>query len=185
MAAESLSGTAGNDRLFGAGGDVLSGGQGDDTYQVNSFGDTAAEKAGQGTDTVITWLASYTLPDNVENLVFTGNSWSQGTGNAMANIIIGNEAPNTLNGKAGDDVLTGGAGNDTIVVARREGHDVITDFQGAGSAGGDVLALQGFGNGVTLTHEGDVWSIHAADGGVTEITIDNVTNLSASDYVFG
>jgi hypothetical protein len=30
-----------------------------------------------------------------------------------------------------------------------------------------------------------VWSIRAADGSVTHLTIDNVTSLNTSDYVWG
>jgi Ca2+-binding RTX toxin-like protein len=184
-AKESLAGTTGNDRLFGSGGDTLSGGKGDDAYEVNSNGDTVVEQTSQGIDTVTTWLSSYTLPDNVENLVFTGYGWAQGTGNALANIITGNESRDTLNGRGGNDLLTGGAGDDTFVIAKGEGHDTVTDFQSAGAAGRDTLKLEGFGSGVTLTHNGDVWSVHAADGSVTEITLTDVTELTVLDYVFG
>ncbi|KAA2211563.1 glycosyl hydrolase [Teichococcus oryzae] len=184
--AETLTGSAGRDGFKGnGGGDTLKGGAGDDTYVVYAANDKVVEYAGQGIDTVQTWLTSYTLPDQVENLVITGASWTTATGNALANRITGNDAPNVLDGRGGDDVLTGGGGNDTFVITKGLGHDVITDFQGAGRAGGDTLLLKGFGKGATLTHQGDDWSIRAADGSVTHLTIDNVTSLATNDYVWG
>ncbi|MDD2864728.1 MAG: autotransporter-associated beta strand repeat-containing protein [Methylococcales bacterium] len=48
-----------------------------------------------------------------------------GTGNALANQMVGNSADNILNGLAGADTLTGGLGADTFVFGDQ---DVITDF---------------------------------------------------------
>jgi Ca2+-binding RTX toxin-like protein len=39
-----------------------------------------------------------------------------GTGNGLANLIIGNDAANVLNGAAGADTLAGGLGNDVYIV---------------------------------------------------------------------
>lgn len=143
-AAEHWSGTDGNDEYTSnGGGDAMLGGAGDDTYDVSSSADHVVEQPGQGIDTIRTWLASYTLPANVENLVLTGTGWCSGTGNALDNRITGNGSPNTLAGGAGDDVLTGGGGADTFVVRAGEGSDVILDCQ-AGPGAGDVLRLEGF-----------------------------------------
>ncbi|WP_160320311.1 calcium-binding protein, partial [Rhizobium ecuadorense] len=61
-ATDTLSGDAGNDTLDGgAGADSLIGGLGDDTYIVDNAGDTVTEAADEGTDTVRTALANYTL----------------------------------------------------------------------------------------------------------------------------
>jgi Ca2+-binding RTX toxin-like protein len=182
---DTLTGTSGNDLFWGKGGDLMKGGLGDDTYEVSSLGDTITELAKGGIDTVRTWISGYVLPAEVENLTLYGNGWSNGTGNAMNNRITGNQSTNTLDGKGGNDMLTGGAGNDTFVIAKGQGHDIITDFAGAGVAGGDSLLLKGFGAGASLSHVGDDWSIKAADGSVTHVTITNVTALGASDYVFG
>jgi Ca2+-binding RTX toxin-like protein len=182
---DTLTGTSGNDLFWGKGGDNMQGGQGDDTYEVSSLDDTISELSRGGIDTVRTWISGYVLPAEVENLTLYGHGWSSATGNAMNNRIIGNEAPNTLDGKGGNDMLTGGAGNDTFVIAKGQGNDIITDFAGAGVAGGDTLLLKGFGAGATLSHVGDDWSVKAADGSVTHITISDITTLTASDYVFG
>lgn len=154
-AAEEWTGTDGNDQYRShGGGDRMQGGLGDDYYQVDSEKDVVIEKSGEGVDTIETWLKTYELPENVENLTLTGNSYSTGTGNALDNIIIGNVSTNTLDGGAGDDILTGGGSNhepghvtprgDTFIIRKGEGNDTITDFQ-HGKDGGDVIRLAGFG----------------------------------------
>ncbi|MFC7738414.1 cellulase family glycosylhydrolase, partial [Roseomonas sp. GCM10028921] len=141
---DTLEGGSGNDRLDGGvGANVMSGGAGDDTYEVNSLADIVVERAGEGVDTVTTWIDGYTLADNVENLVLTGTGWNSITGNGLANRLTGNDSANILNGRGGDDLLTGGGGNDTFVIARGEGSDTVTDFR-AGVGAGDVLRLDGF-----------------------------------------
>jgi Ca2+-binding RTX toxin-like protein len=74
------------------------------------------EYANEGTDTVqssVTW----TLGNNLENLALTGTSAINGTGNALANTLMGNSAANTLTGGTGNDIyrLGRGSGADTIV----------------------------------------------------------------------
>ena len=145
-------GTAGNDTLIGnqfanalnggGGQDKASGGIGDDTYNVESMGDTVVEKAGEGIDTVESW-GSYVLSANVENLKLLGIGLT-GTGNDLANRITGGKGNDTLNGKAGNDWLTGGAGADTFVFEKGTGHDVVTDFATMG-ASHDVANLHAFG----------------------------------------
>jgi Ca2+-binding RTX toxin-like protein len=50
---------------------------------------------------------------NVENLLLTGAGDIDGTGNDLANSIVGNGGSNHLDGGAGADVLAGGEGSDT------------------------------------------------------------------------
>lgn len=112
--ANTLRGEGGNDSLVGlAGADTLIGGIGNDTYSVESAGDVVIEAAGEGIDTVVS-LITYTLPDAVENLTLTGNADLNGTGNDLANTIIGNGFANLLSGGANNDTLSGGFGNDTL-----------------------------------------------------------------------
>ncbi len=145
---DTLNGLAGDDLLDGgAGNDSMSGGAGDDLYVVDSNGDAVVEAANGGTDTVQTSLASYTLGANVENLVKTnggifggifGNNFV-GTGNALANSLIGGTGNDTLSGLAGDDQLEGGAGNDTLNGGL--GNDTLI-----GGTGNDTYVLDSAGD---------------------------------------
>jgi Ca2+-binding RTX toxin-like protein len=115
----------------GAGVDELIGLAGNDTYVVNHTDDVVTEAASSGTDTVKS-SATYTLPNNVENLTLLTGA-GNGTGNTLNNIMIGNTTANTLTGNAGNDTISGlqgadtidgGAGNDRI--AGGVGRDVVT-----------------------------------------------------------
>ena len=79
-----------------------------------------------GTDTVKASV-SYTLGSDIENLVLTGSAHINGSGNALANVITGNNGNNVLNGGQGADILRGGLGNDTYV---QDGTDTIEDEGG-------------------------------------------------------
>ena len=112
---DSLSGAKGNDTLDGGtGADTMAGGLNNDTYIVDNAGDVVSEAAGEGTDTVKTGLASYTLNTNVENLTFTEAGNFAGTGNDLANTVRGGNGDDTLDGGLGNDKLTGGSGADSL-----------------------------------------------------------------------
>ncbi|MGO7309613.1 rhizobiocin, partial [Rhizobium ruizarguesonis] len=114
VAADKLMGAGGNDTLIGGGGaDTMSGGTGDDIYVVDIATDLVIENVNEGTDTVQTALAAYSIAAlvNVENLTYTGSASFTGTGNALANMITGGTGNDMLNGAAGADTLIGGAGH--------------------------------------------------------------------------
>ena len=145
---DTLSGGAGNDLLNGGlGDDSMVGGLGDDTYNVDQIGDTVVERAGEGTDLVISSLVDYTLTDNVENLTLSATIAVAGSGNALDNIITGNALANKLFGYVGNDVMDGGAGNDTLDGG--DGDDTLK-----GGAGSDTL-YGGAGNDVYVFNRGD------------------------------
>ena len=137
---DALDGGDGNDRLNGgAGADAMTGGAGNDNYSVDNIGDTVTELPGGGIDTVRTTLASYTLGDEVDRVIFTGTGNFTGIGNGLANVITGGAGDDTLegddgndrlNGGAGTDEMTGGAGNDTYYVDNIG--DSVTELPGGG-----------------------------------------------------
>jgi Ca2+-binding RTX toxin-like protein len=132
-----LLGTAGNDTLVGGNGsDVLAGlggddflsggagapnqligGQGNDTYYVQSAGDSLIEQPNEGTDVVLTALAVYSIANlpNIENLTGLASSGQILSGNDGDNVVIGGSGDDILFGGLGRDVLVGGAGNDRLV----------------------------------------------------------------------
>ena len=139
---DTLEGGLGNDVLDGgAGVDTLEGGPGNDSYFVDNSSDVVSETTGGstgGTDTVYASL-TYTLPNNVENLILlnTGNANDNfnATGNTLNNKLIGNSGNNILLGLAGNDILNGKGGNDTLNGGA--GQDTLT-----GGAGADNFIFQ-------------------------------------------
>jgi Ca2+-binding RTX toxin-like protein len=112
-----LIGGAGHDDLDGgSGNDRMEGGTGDDLYVVDSIGDQVVEKAGEGIDVVLTWLSSYALGANVEDLVALSHADFHGVGNALDNYIYGYTGDDTLDGGAGNDRMFGDFGDDTYYV---------------------------------------------------------------------
>ncbi len=152
---DTLTGNAGNDTLDGGtGADSMIGGAGDDTYIVDNAGDTVTELSGSGTDTIRS-SRSFDLSTsgaNVENLVLSGINVN-GTGNDLANIIIGTGGRNTLLGNGGNDTLSGGAGDDYLDGG--SGNDSL-----AGGAGSDQYWEVG---------AGDIVYESATDSGTDEV----------------
>jgi serralysin len=156
------------------------------------------ELGGEGTDTVSSSI-SYTLGDNVENLILTGSA-ADGTGNGLGNVLTGNALSNHLNGGAGDDRLTGGddvdfftggAGNDIFVgeinaskVASKFGAislDVVLDFKP-----GDKIDLSGIdANGGTAGDQAFTFVDHAAGNGVGELSVQHFGNMNAAEAALG
>ena len=148
---DTLNGNNGNDILDGgAGKDTMAGGAGDDTYYIDNSSDKVTEAAGQGTDSIVTSLSSYTIDKNVENLVFNGTGAFSGRGNDGDNLVVGaggddtlqgDKGNDTLVGNAGADRLDGGDGNDTLFGG--SGNDTLLGGKGVdrleGGSGSDIL----------------------------------------------
>ena len=111
----SITGNDGDNVIDGLGGDdTMAGGKGNDHYYVDDPGDLVIENVAEGNDTVYSSLYTYTLTNNVENLILTTGA-QHGVGNASDNTITGNAANNMLNGDDGNDLLYGLGGNDSLV----------------------------------------------------------------------
>jgi len=133
----------------------LAGGMGDDTYVVRNSNTYVLENLAEGTDTVSAYV-SYTLTDNVENLRLMGTVGLTGTGNALANQIIGTAANDTIYGLGGDDYLRGGAGNDVLYGG--DGNDEIRGEAGNDTiygGNGDNKLIGGDGNDVIVGGDGN------------------------------
>lgn len=118
---ENANGGFGNDTLIGnelgntlnggAGTDTMSGLGGDDYYVVDNTGDVVVESAGQGFDSVLSFIFEYNLTNNVELLALQGQSVI-GRGNSLNNYLFGTSGSNYLDGGSGADYMAGGAGDD-------------------------------------------------------------------------
>ena len=147
----------------GSGVDVMVGKGGNDTYFVNTAGETVTELAGGGTDKVNS-AVTYTLSANLENLSLIGTAAIDGTGNTLNNVMTGNAAANILRGQGGNDTLDGAGGND--VVRGVDGDDIVSGGLGNdhlfGEAGDDILN-GGLGQGhhdwrsATTTSSASTW----------------------------
>jgi Ca2+-binding RTX toxin-like protein len=168
--ADTLTGGSAADYLFGgSGGDALAGNGASDVYGVDSLSDSITEGSGGGEDTV--WSSiTLSLGGHVENLLLTGTSNINGTGNALINKITGNSASNTLYGGdqndtidlggnstvnwdyayggPGDDTITGGTG--WVQISGEAGNDTI-DVSGAGVNTGKYTYVQGGADNDTIT----------------------------------
>lgn len=144
-----LKGNTGNNLIDGGtGSDNLIGGAGNDTYIVDNSGDIVQEDRGGGTDNVVSYLDSYTLPDSVENLDVKGGNNSTGTGNTAPNVITGNQFDNTLKGLGGADTLVGGLGNDCLDGGNDERLYDQTEDSMAGGSGDDTYMVDNYQDAV-------------------------------------
>ena len=207
-----LFGTDGNDVLDGGvGADEMYGGLGDDTYYVDNAGDLVIEDAGpgSGTDTVITTLGTYSLPENVENLEIAGDAgeWTL-EGNALDNEIIlpfmyaQGYYSLTADGLGGADTIDASAlqsySNDyptwSVTLRGGEGDDWLIGSSGAdnelyGDTGADTLVASGSGYNSLDGGEGaDILDASAASGYVyfyVDDENDVVIVGSGTDYWSG
>ena len=140
----------GTDTFDTRGGTVIGevrGGPGSDTYYVDDASVVIVEELLEGFDTVYS-TTSYTLGDNLENLLLIGPGDLRGEGNAWGNVITGGLGDDTLSGASGNDNLNGGFGADRLDGG--EGIDLASYFDSAGWV--NISLLTGFVGGGPGSH---------------------------------
>lgn len=162
----------------GAGADTLTGGAGNDVYEVNGTGDVVAEAADGGTDTILT-TTRYVLGAGISVEILRANAGATSlaiTGNDIRNTLFGNAGNDTLNGGSNSDVLNGGAGNDVyyvdtagdaIVEAAGKGADTLlasASYTLAASVSVEVLRANAGGKAITLTGNANANTLYSGAG---------------------
>ncbi|MEQ1950727.1 calcium-binding protein [Mesorhizobium sp. CN2-181] len=186
--ADRLYGGTGNDFLDGGTGlDTMEGGAGNDFYVVDAIGDVVIESAGQGTDTVFSYLNSYKLGDNLENLTAFATGDFIGIGNDLANVIETGAGKDAIGGRGGNDVLISGAGDDQL--HGEDGNDVLDGGAGRdrfeGGNGFDTISYASADKGVRFALDGAFAGTGDAEGdnqqGVEGIAGSNFDDVLRGD----
>ena len=179
--ADLIIGGQGNDTLDGgAGVDRMEGSRGADTYYVDNLADLVVELSnavglmpeprpgldlGSTIDKVISSV-NYSLTDYVENLTLAPAAGDlAGTGNALDNVLVGNEGNNRFTGAGGNDSIDGGAGLDVALYSGQRGSFTTTQSaaglsvtDNTGAEGGDTLT------GIERLHFADTKLAYDLDG---------------------
>ncbi|MDK3019314.1 calcium-binding protein [Pseudodonghicola flavimaris] len=114
-----MTGTVGNDRLFGGDyDDTLTGLAGNDV--IRGFAGEDLILGGRGDDRLMGGKGADTL--------YGGAGDDELNGGAGRDMLIGGTGDDVLIGAKGVDTLTGGAGEDTFVISAVSKKDIITDF---------------------------------------------------------
>jgi trimeric autotransporter adhesin len=206
--ADRLEGRGGDDWLDGgAGADTMIGGSGNDTYTVDDASDVVIEPAGGGIDTVQTYLSTYTLSANVENLIAWGGGGTV-TGNALSNVIALGDGAWTVQAGAGSDTLSymwtweavlvdlgtgelgGGAADDVFTsienLTGSSYDDVLRGNAAAnvidGGWGADIMVGRGGNDIYYVENEGDQ-VVEAAGEGTDEVRVAWLPEYTLPDHV--
>lgn len=178
---DELIGGDGNDILNGGTGyDTMYGGAGDDIYFIDGsyHGDTVYENANEGTDTILSFVSTAIMAENVENLQIITKLASNAYGNTLDNVIAAG---------AGNNILDGGEGKDTASYALSKAAVTVslatTMAQNTGGSGYDTLynfeKLMGSGYADTLTGDDNANTLSGNGGN------DILDGGAGSDIIFG
>jgi Ca2+-binding RTX toxin-like protein len=148
-----------------AGRNVLAGGAGNDVYLIDDPSDTVLEAAGEGTDEVRSSI-DHVLAAEVENLTLLGTVGLRGTGNGLANVLVGTTGNDELYGLDGNDTLQGGNGNDLLDGGA--GNDVLQ-----GGAGDDQYVVDAAGD--TITESSGIDTVFAGINYTLGSGLENLT----------
>ena len=166
-----LDGYTGNDTLTGGGGNnTLIGGLGNDSYFLDKATDVVSETSKLATerDTVNCPL-SYSLGNNLENLVLTGSLASNGTGNTLNNTLTGNANNNSLSCGSGQDLLIGGLGADSL----------------SGGLDADRFRLNSTADsGISTASRDNILDFNPAQGDKIDLSVLDANSAIAGDNAF-
>jgi Ca2+-binding RTX toxin-like protein len=116
---------------FGAGNDVVTGGNGDEIFDGGASNDTL--KGGAGDDQLAGGEGSDTVDGGSGDDIVAGGAGNDALkGGSGDDEVDGGDGIDDIDGGSGDDIITAGAGNDIVIGG--SGDDVIT-----GGAGNDTL----------------------------------------------
>lgn len=189
-------GNAGNDTIIGSSqADTIDGGEGNDLL----IGGNAKADATLENDMISGGLGSDTIYGNAGNdTIYGGSGTADSTdgadmiyGGLGDDLIYGNGGIDSIAGATGNDVMYGGAGNDIFLIGNNNGRDLIGDFQGAGSANGDVLHILSHINGTSYDSAATIMLLVDVQGNdaiiwfnpSNNVTISGGAALNASDIV--
>lgn len=182
--ADTVTGNAGKNILFGYGGnDVLSGEGGDDVIQGGEGADTMA--GGEGSD----WVRYLGSSSGVQVSLQPGSIGAGGDaegdelsgfeniqGSLHSDILVGDAGGNYFLGFAGDDTIDGGDGNDTV--RGGSGADSMS-----GGSGIDTLQYIRSAAGVAIDLNADIDGKQSASGGDAQgDVISGFENVFGSDF---
>ena len=186
---------------------ILTGGDGTDTYVIHHSASTIVETLTGGTD-IVTSDVSFALGANVEHLFLLGGGNINATGNAIQNVLVGNLGINTLTGGAGDDIYFVQAAGATLIENPGAGLDTLFNYvsmtlddnvedmrlQGTGNINGTGNAsanvLTGNSGSNTLNGKGGLDTLIGGSGADTfrfdsalnaTTNLDTITDFSVTD----
>jgi predicted extracellular nuclease/2',3'-cyclic-nucleotide 2'-phosphodiesterase (5'-nucleotidase family)/Ca2+-binding RTX toxin-like protein len=173
---ENFDGGAGNDTLKGgAGDDQLTGGEGNDTLDGGSGDDVVA--GGVGDDTLKGGSGDDTVDGgDGKDDIDAGSGDDIVTAGAGNDVVNGGSGDDIITGGAGSDVITGGSGHDVFVFAAGFGKDIVKDFAVTGSSS-DVIEFS-----TDLFDDfAEVMSHATQSGADVLITVDADTTLTLAN----
>ncbi len=174
----------GNDVVnAGAGNDFVNGNQGADTVNGEAGDDTV--RGGKDIDAVSGGDGNDFVAGDRENDVVNGDAGNDTLrGGKNNDTLSGGTGDDVLYGDLGDDLLIGGSGTDTFIFYTDSGTDIISDFSGAGAAGGDVLVVSStvYATAQDVIDNFAGTTIDWGNNGAT-LTITGATGLTVDDIV--
>ncbi len=153
----------------GTGTVTLVGGTGSNLFEVDKTSDVVNASASEGGDTIQSSV-NYVLPTNTEVLTLTGTAALAGTGNSLADVIVGNTGKDTLTGGSGVAVIEGGSAGSSVLKAPGNQAALIAGGGASTLTGGaykDFYAAGAVSDSITTGATANVVAFNKGDGATT------------------